>query len=315
MSDLESLIVDAFRTNGYSDRELAEHGHLYDGISRPRCARRSFPQFAKLSRDTAYGTRQLQGNAPGIVSAVLAMPNVTRVDADAIHAGETHLRDVPVVNHDVVAEHGAGMLVALTSKTSPTPSAATSLYSIKATAYRCNDETGADIFGSDEPYWIFGALGGANPVTTRSQVFEDVDSGDSFTFPALDGCIWGQGSNCAHGDRPEQVGVMVQLWEHDFGDPKAVQKGVAAAFAAAAGVLTAAGVTAWIAAVVAGVGAVTDWLLGFLDDDHIADQTFALSRDVIDGQLGEAGNTLAITRRFTDGDGDYTLTITTTRVA
>ncbi len=139
-------------------------------------------------------------------------------------------------------------------------------------------------------------------MTTRSQVLEDVDSGDTSTFPAIDGCIWGQGSTCSPALMPDQVGVMVQLWEHDSGDPKGV-----------AAVLTAAGVTAWIAAVVAGVGAVTDWLLGFLDDDHVADQTFALSRDVIDQQLGKAGNTLNITRRFTDGDGDCTLTITTTR--
>ena len=107
---------------------------------------------------------------------------------------------------------------------------------------------------------------------------------------------------------------MIQLWEHDFGDPKAIQKGVAAAFAAAKLVLTAAGATAWIAAVVAGVGAVTEWLLGFLDDDHIADQVFVFSRAVIDEQLGKAGNTLNVSRRFTDGDGDYTLTLTVTRV-
>lgn len=315
LTDLESLIVDAFRGNGYSDRELAEHGKLYDKI--PAAVRQDiFPaRFAQLSRDTAYSTRQLQSDAPSIVSAVLSMPNVTQIDADAVHAGETHLRDIPVVSRDVLAEHGAGMLVAL-SNTPPKPSAATSLYGIKATKFHCTAETGAAIFGSDEPYWIFGALGGTNPVTTRSKVFEGVDSGDpDFTFPALDGCIWGQGTSCSPAIMPDQVGVMIQLWEHDLGDPKAVQKGVAAAFAAAAGILTAAGVTAWIGAVVAGVGAITDWLLSFLDDDHIADQTFALSRDVIDGQLGKAGNTLDITRRFTDGDGDYTLTITTTRVA
>ena len=316
LSDLEATIVGAFRANGYSDRELAQQGRLYEQL--PADVRRDiFPaRFAGLAAATPYTTRQLQADAPAIVQAVLAMPNVVKVDADEIHAGKSYLRDVPPVGRDVLAQHGGGMLVALSSSAAPpSPAAATSRYSIKATTFRCNDETGTDIFGADEPYWIFGALGGTNPITTRSQTFEGVDSGDTFSFPALDGCIWGQSGTCAPLTMPEQVGVMIQLWEHDFGDPKAVQKGVAAAFAAAAAVLTAAGVTAWISAVVAGVGAVTDWLLGFLDDDHIADQVFAFSRAVIDEQLGKAGNTLQIVRRFTDGDGDYTLTLTVTRVA
>jgi hypothetical protein len=316
LSDLEATIVDAFRANGYSDRELAQQGRLYEQL--PADVRRDlFPaRFAGLAAQTPYTTRQLQADAPAIVQAVLAMPNVTRIDADAIHAGKSHLRELPPVGRDVQAQHGGAMLVALSSSaTPPAPAAATSRYSIKATRFRCNEETGVDVFGADEPYWIFGALGGSNPVTSRSQTFEGVDSGDTFSFPALDGCIWGQSGTCAPQTMPEEVGVMVQLWEHDFGDPKAVQKAVAAAFAAAGSILTAAGVTAWIAAVVSAVGAVTDWLLGFLDDDHVADQVFAFSRAVIDEQLGKAGNTLEIVRRFTDGDGDYSLTLTVTRVA
>ena len=316
LTDLETGLVDAYRANGYTDRELAAQGKLYDQLP-PEVRGDIFPaRFAGLARGTAYSTKELQADAPQIVQAVLGMPNVTRPDADAIHAGLIHERSVPVVGRDVLARHAGGMLVALSSGKNPEPaSAATSKYSIKATKFRCNDETGADFFGADEPFWIFGALGGTNPITTRSQVFEGVDTGDSVTFSSLDGTIWGQSGTGAPLTMPEQVGVMIQLWEHDFGDPKAIQKGVAAAFAAAKVVLTAAGATAWIAAVVAGVGAVTEWLLGFLDDDHIADQVFVFSRAVIDEQLGKAGNTLNVSRRFTDGDGDYTLNITVTRTA
>lgn len=132
----------------------------------------------------------------------------------------------------MLAQHGGGVLVALSSGAGAsggaTPRGATSLYSIKATKFHCNDETGTDIFGADEPFWIFGALGGANPITTRSQVFKGVDSGEDVDFGGLDGCIWGQSGTCAPQTMPEQVGVMIQLWEHDFGDPKAIQKGVAA---------------------------------------------------------------------------------------
>jgi hypothetical protein len=125
-------------------------------------------------------------------------------------------------------------------------------YTIKATKFHCSDETGWDWLGSDEPYWIFGSLGAGIAVTTRSR-------------------------------------TLIQLWEHDYGDPTAVKAGVAAAFAAAAGILAATGVAAWVAAIVAGVGAVVQWLLGFLDDDHIADQTFVFSRQTLpDGRASRA---------------------------
>jgi hypothetical protein len=161
-------------------------------------------------------------------------------------------------------------------------------YTIKATKFHCSDETGWDWLGSDEPYWIFGSLGAGIAVTTRSRIFEDVDSGDTFTFDANDGCIWGQ--DCTPQDLPEgEIGTLIQLWEHDYGDPTAVKAGVAAAFAAAAGILAATGVAAWVAAIVAGVGAVVQWLLGFLDDDHIADQTFVFSRQTLpDGRASRA---------------------------
>jgi len=57
------------------------------------------------------------------------------------------------------------------------------------------------------------------------------------------------------------------------------------------------------------------WLLGFLDDDHIADQTFVFSRQTIVSQLQKVGQSFDVTRQFTDGDGDYTLTITVSRAS
>jgi hypothetical protein len=251
-----------------------------------------------------------KNDAPDIVKSVLEMPNVTRVDVAAMHAGTAFASDFPMVSKDVLKAHGAAMLVAIAPNTmAPNPT-----YTIKATQFRCNDETGTDFLGSDEPFWIFGSLGAGTAVTTRSQVFGDVDSGESRTFGSNEGCIWGQ--NCLPQDFPEgEIGTLIQLWEHDFGDPKKIQAGVAAAFAAAAGILAATGVAAWIAAVVAGVGAVVQWLLGFLDDDHIADQTFVFTRQVVVDQLTKAGQSFNVVRRFTDGDGDYTLTIQVRRAA
>lgn len=201
------------------------------------------------------------------------MKNVTNLDIKAIHDGSATLKDFPLVPKNILQEHGSAMLVAIAPNvTPPNPR-----YTIKATSFRCNDRQTDSIFGpSNEPYRIFGSLGGGTAVTTRSHIFDDVDSGESRTFSSTEGCIWGQ--NCAAQDLPDgEIGSLIQLWEHDEGNVDKIKAGVAAAFAAAAGILAATGVAAWVGAVVAGVGVVVRWLLGFLDDDHIADQTFVFS--------------------------------------
>lgn len=112
-----------------------------------------------------------------------------------------------------------------------------------------------------------------------------------------------------------EIGTLIQLWEHDSGDPEKVKSQVAAAFAAAAGILTATGAAAWVGAVVAGVGTVVQWLLSFLDEDHIGDQTIVFTRQTLIDQAGKVGSSFEVTRRFTDGDGDYTLTLEVAHLA
>ena len=95
----------------------------------------------------------------------------------------------------------------------------------------------------NEFYVIFGSLGSGVTITTQSQVFENVDSGDTRNFSALDGNIWGR-NGAAEPLPAGEIGVLVSAWEHDEGDPAQVRSGVAAAFAAASGILVATGVAA-----------------------------------------------------------------------
>jgi hypothetical protein len=308
LSDLEQSLVDAFLRHGFSSADLKQQGQLHRKIS-AQLRNDMFPEkFARLNTQTKYTFSDLKADAPNIVQSILSMPNVANVNVEAIHAGTAHPSDFPMVPKHILQEHGAAMFIALAPNTTlPNPK-----YTIKATQFRCNDETGTDWFGADEPYWIFGSLGQGTAITTRSQVFNDVDTGETRNFAANEGCIWGQ--NCAAQDFPEgEVGSLIVLWEHDEGNVEDIRKGVDAAFAAAAGVLAVSGVAAWVGAVVAGVGAAIHWLLGFLDDDHIADQTFVFTRQVVEDQLRKAGQSFNVVRRFTDGDGDYTLTIQVSR--
>lgn len=318
LTDLEQTVVQAFRTNGFSDETLKMHGRLYQTM--PQTVRNEiFPtRFAQLTPQSKYALSDLRQDSEMIVRSVLSMRNVTKIDVQAVHEDRASIEAFPMPSRDVLKQYAGAMMIA-TEPDKLGTSLASNKYTIKAESFHCSDETGWDWTGSDEPYWIFGSLGSGTPVTTRSQVFGDVDSGDNRTFAANEGCIWGQ--NCLAQPLPEgEIAALVQLYEHDCGDPTAIKNGVSAAFAAAAGILTLSGVASWIAAVVAGVGAVLQWLLGFLDDDHIADQVFIFTRQAIEDQIGPSskGNKptyFYVNRRFSDGDGDYSLKIKVARVS
>ncbi len=309
LSDLEQTLVSAFLDNGYSEDELRKLGEASELLSQD--ARQAvYPaRFARLDVKSSYSFDDLRKDAPEIVRSTLEMPNLTAVDVGKAHSERTSVRNLPRLDRRTLAEHGAEFLVTQNPDVQAAPSG---FFTIKATQFRCNDETGADFFGSDEPYWIFGTLADGATVTTRSRIFGNVDTGNTRTFNSADGSIWGANGQAQR--FPEgQIGTLIQLWEHDHGDPEKIRAAVAAAFAGAAGVLAATGVAAWIAAVVAGVGAVVQQLLAFLDDDLIGEQTFVFHTATLAKQVPNVGNTQTMTRRFTDGDGDYTLTIVTTR--
>ncbi|WP_406280765.1 hypothetical protein [Embleya sp. NBC_00896] len=311
LTDLEAGIVDAFKKNGFSDEEIRQHGETEKRM--PQSLRNQiFPaRFAQLDVKQNYAAADLARDAREITRAVLARPNVTNVDVAAIHAGRARLQDFTMPAREVLREHGSAMLVATEAGAAP----AGARFTIKAVSFRCVDRATDSIFGpSNEPYWIFGSLGSGITVTTRSQVFGDVDSGETRTFGSSEGCVWGQ--NCAPQALPQgEIGSLVSLFEHDEGDTAKIKAGFAAAFAAASGILVASGVAAWVGAVVAGLGGVLQWLLTFLDDDHIADNTFVFTGSVVAKQVPNVGSTMDIIRRFSDGDADYTLTLRITRVS
>jgi hypothetical protein len=311
LSDVEKAIVDAARGKGLGEDEIKEHGRLYKQL--PEQARKDFfpGRFAQFNTKTKYTADELKKDLPRIQEAILRQPNAVDVDVEAIHAGTAHERDFSEPSAQVLAEYGGiGVFRAVAPNTTPPKPS----YTLKALSFRCNNETGIDWWGADEPFWIFGSTAGGTATTTRSPTFGGIDTGDTASFSATDGCLWG--TDCAAHDFPGgEVGVHIELWEHDYGDPAKIQAGVATAFAAAAGVLVALGVTAWIGAVVAGVGAVIGWLLGFLDDDHIGDWTYVFTRQVLEDRLTKVGSVFNVYPRFTDGDGDYTLTVQAKRWA
>jgi len=311
-NDLDAIILAAFEAEGLGG-EVKEHGRLYAGMS-PQLRQELFPgSFATLPDHADYTLADLARDLPALDEAVRATPNATDIDVVGVHEGRVHLGDTPRPRRSVTRQHGGEFLRAVAKDDPRSRDAASDPFRIKATSFHCTDETGIDWPGSDEVYFVCASTAAGVSVSSRTHIFEDIDSGDNGTFGVNEGWLWGH--NGTPQPLPEgEIGVLIQAWEHDDGDPDKVQAEVAAAFAVAAAVLTATGAAAWVGAVVAGVGAVVKWLLGFLDDDHIGDTTIVFTRQTILDQAGKVGQSFDVTRRLHDDDGDYTVTVTVAHV-
>lgn len=102
----------------------------------------------------------------------------------------------------------ARLAIDLTSPTLPR-------YAVKAVSFHAADETGWDILGSYEPYWIFNGVGmDGTQRSTASHVFDDIDTGDTASFGPTEGCMyiscaavphqtaWASASSCGSPTRP-----------------------------------------------------------------------------------------------------------------
>lgn len=272
LTDLEKIVIDAFRNNGFSDEEIEEQGRLYQEISE-QTRREIFPEkFLRLNTQTQYDLKQLQADLPKIQEiAVSKLSSVESIDLQNIQTETEIVPNFPV-----------------SSETPPTAGPSTNpsqvKYTIKAVGFECIRKQRD--WGSNEPYFLFGTTVNGKAVTRKTRVFSKIDGGDKIVFAADEGCIWGE--NCLPQAFPKEgkLGLAITAMEHDWGNVDQVKKRFAAAFASAAGILAATGVAAWISAVVAAVGGAIQWLLSIAQDDLIDTQIFSFTREVIDGKLG-----------------------------
>jgi hypothetical protein len=186
-------------------------------------------------------------------------------------------------------------------------------YRITAASFTATDESGIDISGSDEPYWIFNTVSnGGTSSSKSSNVYGSIDTGDTQSFSLFDNCYWG----CSNAGAPAPVGVglSVQLWEHDLGDVPDILFDTAEAFQGAGPILTAAGVPAWVGTATTAVGHGLEYILEWAQDDLLGTSTFAYSVDYLAGQLPVRGASFVDTRLFQGSDSNYSLTLVVRRI-
>lgn len=197
-----------------------------------------------------------------------------------------------------------------------TDPACTSLpkYTLKATSFKAVDETGSDWAGSDEPYFVFNATSNSGVVSSSdSQIFGDVDTGETRTFSSTEGCLGPRG--CAATTAPYGLGVSVQGFEHDYGDPDAKLAVLADFFHQAGSWATDQGLSPWLDKALELIADAIDFVNSWADDEFIGTHTTAYSLTNLASRLRSVGAVSTDTLTLSSSAGRYTVTVQLTRVA
>jgi hypothetical protein len=199
--------------------------------------------------------------------------------------------------------------VTYTSPTCPT----LPKYQVKAVSFHANDETGIDWLGSDEPYWIFNSVGmNGTSLSTASHTFGNIDTGDTASFGATEGCVY---LSCSGGAAPNGIGFSIQLWEHDLGYVPQTLSDTALAFHELGGILEPlGGELTWLGKASTYMGDAVNYLASWSADDLIGSQTYVFNPAYLANRLPATGGSFTDTRTYSGGGGEYTLTMAITRV-
>ena len=195
-----------------------------------------------------------------------------------------------------------------------------SRYIVRATKFFCGDESGFDIGGADEPYWVFSTRDANGAVhTIRSKEFGDVDSGETRKFPDRNdqNVIWPRQGAVKGAAGP--IAISIQLWEADQGDKNEIVKKTQKAFDLGA---KAPVIGDWIKLA---SSVVKDKIAGFVGDDLMGSKTLLFTESQLARKLPRVRNVLRVKHHFSGSGGDlpfeiagsldYDLFLAITRVA
>lgn len=185
-------------------------------------------------------------------------------------------------------------------------------YAVKAITFHANDETGWDLAGSDEPYWIFCGVGtGGTDHCSASRIYGDVDTNETRDFLADEGCMY---IGCSGGAAPLGIGLSVQLWESDQADVPDTLRDTAKLFHEVGGFVQGQADVLWLGTACVKVAEGIDWLISLYHDDFVGSQTYTYSPTYLAYRLPAVGGSFTDIRTFSDGDGEYIMMTQVSRV-
>ncbi len=172
-------------------------------------------------------------------------------------------------------------------------------YTVRILKFKCVDESGLDILGSDEPCWIFTARDDQGGVsTTRSKEFSNIDSGDVVKFLTDNNrnVIWPK--KAAAGGASGPVALTIQLWDIDQGNPDEIERKTEKAFDLGSQVPV---VGEWIRRV---PSIVRDQIANFIGNDLMGSKTLFFPEARLRRRLTSVGSKFVETHRFGGNSGD-----------
>lgn len=315
LSDLEEHLVQTLQKASSKIDLIGGFAHI-QSTTPPEVKIEIFPDGVdRLSATDSVTFAALGRLAPNLVAGTIGAPNANTLDIHAIHSGRVRLREQIKSSPGILRVHASSLLRAVSSeKVSPKNANGpiANRYLIKSQWFRCLEET-SEWSASDEIYWLFASVAKGYQAASNSHLFTSVDQGDVFAFEPNEGCFWGM--DCQPHTFPEgEIGAIVTLMEHDEGDMTDVANGWFAAVGGVTAVLGASGVAAWVAAVVGALGGFIGILLEFMNDDHIADQTYTWDKQSINEVINKHGGFYDVVSVLTDGDASYRLRTRVSRV-
>lgn len=186
-------------------------------------------------------------------------------------------------------------------------------YKVTAYQFKALDESGPDWSGSDEPFWIFNSVStGGTALSTRSQVYGDVDTGE--TRFLANQCIFGCGGSGALA--PLGIGLSVQAWEEDGGNVDSVYYDVADAFDDVGGILAEAKLGDWLEKAGEAMTSVVRYILDWYANDLLGKSDFGYAPEYLAQALPAPGRSFSDTRILGDSStgASYSLDLTVQRI-
>jgi|KBSSwiStaDraftv2_1062776.scaffolds.fasta_scaffold332884_1 hypothetical protein len=177
-------------------------------------------------------------------------------------------------------------------------------YTVRILNFKCVDESGFDFLGSDEPCWMFTARdNGGNSNTCRSKEFSNVDSGDVINFQTDNNrnVVWPKKGAAA--GAPGPIGLSIQLWDIDQGNPDDIERKTERAFDLGSQVPV---VGEWVRRV---PSIVRDQISNFIGNDLMGSKTLLFPEARLRRRLPNVGSKFTQRHRLGGNSGDLPIEI------
>ena len=285
--DISNSMVKELRAKAVGERLGMAHVSTATPISLKRQFLPGYQFSADLKTTDAIAFRNLAKMAPDIVKNTLSGRCLHVVDMDAIH-DECGCMGLRSIRAPVLVDTPVPILRAVIDEPSSKGTQAAPIANnskIKATSFKCLEESSTSGVISDEVYWLFGSVAKGFKMTNGTHTYNSMDAKETWNLGQR-GMLLGHGLP-AHAVPEEDVGCR-NVGRTRRGRPSDVLEGWTIAFGGATAILVAGRHG------MGGSGRSARWrwrefCIELMADNHIADHSWSFNKASINEVLDKHG--------------------------